>query len=147
MLFDNVVLDVICKQIDDPTTYFNFSVTNKKCHRIAMLHQAAKIDQFTITVKTEGIIKRFLPDRTPHGLEENNEWNDKWYYYFGQIVAVYKGGSQLGIFHCLCTEKLEPKIILEKMELVNHIFSREMKNYCKEKCKKCDTYITPFLYE
>ena len=84
-MFDNVVLDVICKQIDDPLTYFNFSILNIKCHRIAMLNRESKLDGFTREIAEGTYYKTVFPDGMLHGFS-----TDPFYlmlYYFGHMVA------------------------------------------------------------
>ena len=110
-MFDNVVLNQICKQIRDPTTYFNFSILNKKCYRIAMLNQETKIDQFTRKIDLGyydqniyvGYLK-VLPNNMRHGLQQQGRICK--YFYFDKNVATKIGSkitevTKVKICHCI----------------------------------------------
>ena len=115
IIFDNVVLNQICKQIRDPTTYFNFSILNKKCHRIAMLNQETKIDQFTRKIDLgyydQNIYVGYvqvLPNNMRHGLQQQGRICK--YFYFDKNVATKIGTeknttekniTEVKICHCV----------------------------------------------
>ena len=117
-MFDDVVLDVICKQIDDPTTYFNFSILNKKCHKIAMLHQDDKLTSFSKLVQEDIedlmiVMNRVLPDGTLHGIQNHMR---KTYYHFGiEVAEILSARNEVWIMVCDCSKGLTIKEIKKKL--------------------------------
>ena len=111
-MFDNVVLDVICKQIYDPLTYFNFSLVNKKCHRIAMLNRESKLDGFTREIEEGTYYKTVFPNGMMHGFSI-----DPFYlmlYYFGHMVArrrITKIIEDIIIIRCNCPSISDTEIL------------------------------------
>lgn len=71
-MLDNNVLSKICSLIDDPKTFRNFALVNKKFHYISSLHKYDKMLQFCKieTRRFDGIefTLRFLPNGKEHGL-------------------------------------------------------------------------------
>ena len=143
--FDNVVLDIICKKISDPSSYFNFSILSKKCHRIAMLHRETKANQFTKLVMVSILPgynqKHILPDGTLHGIRVII--NICHYYYFGIKAAIYYYGHEIDIYRCECTEDLKTEWLFKKLYVYNFL---EGDVYIIHKCDKCGHIIVKYEY-
>ena len=92
-MFDNHVLSKICTLIDDPKTFRNFALVNKKFYYISSLHKYSKMLQFCKIEKSwfNGIeiTLRYLPNGKKHGLNSHISNNLIRYY-------IYYNGDHRG---------------------------------------------------
>ena len=145
MLFDNVVLNILCEVIDDPTTYYNFNLLNKKCHKIALLHREQKIKQFLKKVETHfGQHKTVLPNGMMHGI--HHETFVVSYHHFGKVVAMKSGttiGADVVVYECKCID-LSPKEVLKKYGI--DIKQRDRMEQSVSSCPYCSSKSKSYIY-
>lgn len=78
MIFDNNVLNNICKYIDNPLTFYNFSIANSKLANISRLHKNNKMVEFSRKIVRDDfcnvdefirIVEYVLPNGNLHGIQ------------------------------------------------------------------------------
>jgi len=102
MIFDDNVLNIICRYIDDVKTFAAFSITCKKTHNISKLHVNQKMDKFVTEKSDVGtggaiivIVYKYLPNRLLHGIQscqsyyQNLESLELKLYHKGYLLARY----------------------------------------------------------
>ena len=108
MVFDNVVLDVICKQIDDPQTYFNFSLVNKKCKYISSLNETRF--RFNCIIRDLEFISRIRQGDKPNFKER------RFYGWFQSIQRIIEGKNRNLDFEFLCNLIRNVENIIDELD-------------------------------
>lgn len=158
-IFDINVLDHICKEINDPKTYFNFAQVCKKSAKIATLHRYEKMDEFSI-MKTEiddsgedcyVNVSRRLPNGNLHGKQYNScsyahIGDSSTYYFNGTMVgyAFWDEGVHCWITHynCKCYSLKDMKdYVYKNINLYNFVIDKQtaLKKCINKVCNKCNS--------
>lgn len=78
MIFDNNVLNNICKFVNDPLTFYNFSMANSKLANISRLHKNNKMVEFSRKIfkhdyhnvdEFTTVVEYRLPNGNLHGIQ------------------------------------------------------------------------------
>ena len=135
MSFDANILNVICKYIDDPKTFFNFALVSHKTRHVTKLYKNNKMDQFTIKHVEHGSVRnsfkcveRRLPNGKLHGITAcfYSKFADDFYMYYNGIclgkwssIDCKTEGEEITIRHykCECTKEFDNSYTNNKIGL------------------------------
>ncbi len=156
MYFDKVILNKICKFIDDPKTYLNFSLANKKLHRVAVNNVNQKMDEYIYSFgpgadcdcRSNGGVLSVLPNGEPHGvhmiLSDSDETDDMCQLFFkGTLLSEWYifNKSNFTFMKCSC-QTIE--YMFEKIGICDNKFDIVVNSETNEACKKCKHAYTKF---
>ena len=152
MSFDANILNVICKYIDDPKTFFNFALVCRKTRYVTKLYKNNKMDQFAIkyikTIENGQLVERRLPNGELHGDYErySAQFGDDFYMYYNGICLSYwwydhYGASEHEVtithYKCDCTKEFENSYANNKIGLDGVTYKLCSTTTTTHKCDTC----------
>lgn len=158
MQVDSIVLNHICKWIDDPKTFYNFALVSIKALNVAMLNKVEKMDQFSLKntiIDDDGedcyiTTNTRLPNGNLHGKQSYlcsyAATGDQYsYYYNGVFIADVSwdyDGYQTTCFltrcYCDCSKDVPRDFFQTNVDLTGFIMSSSDRKVGNAMCKKCE---------
>ena len=156
-MFDNVVLNKICEFVNDPQTFYNFSLVCRKFYNVSRIHKNYKMDTFLTyfgpgadtDCRSNGSILSLLPNDKPHGVhtilsDYDPRFDSFQLFYNGDHISNWKTTDATIHFkkcNCQTSEYIFKKIGIP----LNSEFTLEGANAYI--CKVCKQHYNKFIVE